>query len=93
MDLRVALPKALAILSGTRRMKGIGYQIIIPEMLKNKWARATWSACTLSETNEARSPVTVVPMFAPRVKGNICSRWIAPTPTKGVKTEVVIEED
>ena len=30
----------------------------------------------------ARGPVTVVPILAPRVKGSICSRRRAPTPTR-----------
>ncbi len=45
--------------------------MMIPETLKNKWQRATWRASTLSETIEANRPVTVVPMLAPRVNGNI----------------------
>ena len=53
-------------------MKGRGYQMIIPEMLKKRCARATWSALVLPETRAARSPVMVVPMLAPRVSGSIC---------------------
>ena len=47
----------------------------------------------LSDTKDAKSPVKVVPMLAPRVKGSICSRRIAPIPTKGVRAEVVMDED
>lgn len=51
-------------------MNGSGYQMMIPVMLKNKCARATWRAFTLSDTKDARRPVTVVPMLAPRVSGS-----------------------
>jgi hypothetical protein len=41
LDLRVARPSALAPSSGILRMKGRGYQMTMPETLKNKCARAT----------------------------------------------------
>mmetsp|Transcript_155 Transcript_155/g.221 ORF Transcript_155/g.221 Transcript_155/m.221 type:complete len:107 (+) Transcript_155:267-587(+) len=37
----VALPSALAALSGTLLMNGIGYHMMIPLILKNRWHRAT----------------------------------------------------
>jgi hypothetical protein len=44
----------------------------------------------LLEANADKTPVTVVPMFAPTVKGNIFSNLIIPTPTRGVRVEVVM---
>mmetsp|Transcript_29934 Transcript_29934/g.35579 ORF Transcript_29934/g.35579 Transcript_29934/m.35579 type:complete len:85 (+) Transcript_29934:439-693(+) len=73
LQIRVALPRVLAALRGTFLMNGIGYQIMIPMTLKNKWASATCSESTPVATNDARRPVKVVPKFAPSVKGNICS--------------------
>ena len=92
-QVRVARPSSTAPRKGMRRIKGTGYQIIVPVMLKKRWAKATWRESTLSETKEAMSAVIVVPRLAPKVKGNIDSRGITPIPTNGVKTEVVIEED
>ena len=48
-----------------------GHQIIIPDILNNKWAKATTTAFTLPVAIEARMAVIVVPIFAPRVYGNI----------------------
>ena len=62
-------------------------------MLKKKWQRAIWMAEVLVLTSEARMAVKVVPMLAPRVRGSICSTVITPRPTRGVKVEVVTEED
>ena len=73
-------------------MNGRGYQIRIPVQLKNVWARATCMALE-SLNKAAKIPVTVVPTFEPRVKGNICSRVRTPTPHKGVSAEVKAEED
>lgn len=75
------------------RMKGMGYQIRIPVILKNKWARATCSASVPSDTMAAMIAVMVVPILAPNDKGYICSRRRTPIPTKGVKADVVIDED
>mmetsp|Transcript_12271 Transcript_12271/g.17255 ORF Transcript_12271/g.17255 Transcript_12271/m.17255 type:complete len:251 (+) Transcript_12271:226-978(+) len=90
---RVALPSLRARLRGTRRMKGMGYQMRIPEMLKKRWARAVCMAVILSETRAAMTAVKVVPMLAPRVRGYICSSWMTPMPTRGVRVEVVMDED
>lgn len=90
--MRVAWPNRLAAVRGTFRMMGRGYQIKIPTRLKSKWANATFMAVGL-ERRAARMAVKVVPRLAPRMSGNICSSLKAPTSTRGVKTEVVIEED
>ena len=45
-------------------MKGIGYKITMPVMLKKRWQRAIWIValkCSLSEASAARIPVVVVP--------------------------------
>ena len=54
--------------------------MMIPEMLKNRWARATCMAVALLETSAARMPVTVVPMLAPSVIGNMTSRLMMSRP-------------
>ena len=54
---RVALPICRARYRGIRRMKGMGYQIRIPEILKNKCARATCRASVPSVTNAANREV------------------------------------
>ena len=41
----------------------------------------------------AMMPVTVVPMLAPRVRGNMSSSWMRPTAATGVSVDVVMEED
>lgn len=45
---RVAFPSDLAIAIGTRRMRGTGYQIIMPKMLKKKCASAGGGANVIS---------------------------------------------
>lgn len=92
VQIRVHFPRALAALRGMFLRNGTGYQIRIPKILKNKWQRATCNELTPLATKDARRPVNVVPIFAPSVKGNICSSWRAPIPTNGVRTDVVIEE-
>ena len=76
-------------------MYGTGYQIRMPMMLKNRWHSATCHASTgLEDTTVApMMPVSVVPMFAPSVSGNISSRLIRPTAQSGVSVDVVIELD
>merc|ERR550514_608889 len=83
----------LAFVSGTLRITGRGYQIRIPKMLKKRWQRAIWIAFFFSVTREARNAVQVVPMFAPRVKGSICSRVMICSATSGVRVGVVMELD
>lgn len=46
----------------------------------------------LSATTAASMEVTVVPIFAPSVRGYIWSTVTTPTPTSGVKTDVVTLE-
>ena len=57
-----------------------------------KCLRFNFRTC-LEETRAARIPVIVVPMFAPSVIGSMTSRVIMSKPARGVRTEVVIEED
>ena len=58
-----------------------------------RWAKANAIPDVVPDTMEERRAVTVVPMFAPSVKGNICSRVIMPLPTNGIAMEVVTELD
>ena len=44
-------------------------------------------------TVAAMIPVMVVPMLAPRVRGSMSSRPMRPTAARGVRVEVVMEED
>ena len=37
-------------------------------------------------------PVAVVPMLEPSVSGYILSKWMTPTPTRGVMADVKIDE-
>ena len=58
--------------------------------MKRTWAKATVSAVfRLSETNALRTPVNVVPIFAPIVKANIFSILTNPMPQRGVRVDVV----
>ena len=41
---------------------------------------------------EANKAVTVVPIFAPSVKGNICLRDNTPAPARGTTKDVVMDE-
>mmetsp|Transcript_67405 Transcript_67405/g.130266 ORF Transcript_67405/g.130266 Transcript_67405/m.130266 type:complete len:280 (-) Transcript_67405:1037-1876(-) len=85
------LPRPLAMPSGIARMHGIGNHMRVPKRLKNRWANATARPVgMLLLASAARMPVTVVPMFAPTVKGNILSSLMRPMPTKGVRVEVVM---
>ena len=88
----VTFPSFLAAFRGTFLITGIGYQMIIPETLNQKWQSATWRASSLLDTNEAMIPVKVVPIFAPNVNGSICSSWITFIPTRGVNADVVMDE-
>ena len=64
-------------------------------MLKKRWQSATCQAWTGLEvtTVAAMIPVMVVPMLAPRVRGSMSSRPMRPTAARGVRVEVVMEED
>mmetsp|Transcript_5147 Transcript_5147/g.17170 ORF Transcript_5147/g.17170 Transcript_5147/m.17170 type:complete len:223 (-) Transcript_5147:1346-2014(-) len=91
----VIRPRKRHALSGTFLMAGTGYHSRIPNRLKNKWHRATCMASPgLDDATVAPMiPVSVVPMFAPRVRGNISSRVINPTAAIGVSVAVVMDED
>ena len=71
---------------------GCGNQIRIPMTLNNKCANATCNASAGLETATlaASKPVTVVPILAPNVKGNICSSVITLIAQSGTSVDVVI---
>lgn len=62
-------------------------------MLKIKWENATVTATTFWVARAARIAVTVVPILAPKVYGNICLTVTNPAPAKGIMIEVVTELD
>jgi hypothetical protein len=68
---------------------------ILPKILKKVWHNAICSEFFNSSGDDAVKaaiiPVTVVPMFEPRVNGYTRSIVMIPRPTKGVKVEVKIE--
>lgn len=77
-------------------MKGTGYQMRIPDILKNKWQKATCMASGKVSPDDAKlasNPVAVVPIFDPKVKGYIRSMLRTPIPTNGVMVDVKIELD
>jgi hypothetical protein len=76
---------------GTSRNNGFKYISIIPKILKNRWLKAATIAVGLS-VRDANNAVTVVPMFAPNVKGYICLSVSTPAPAKGIIVEVVMDE-
>ena len=80
-----------AMCMGISLIKGLRYIIIIPNILKNKCAKAATIAVTF-KVRDANSAVTVVPMFAPKVNGYICFKVTIPAPANGTTVEVVIEE-
>lgn len=90
----VVLPSFLASMIGIFRIKGMGYQRRMPEMLKKRWQSAIWilfSSLSPELAMAASRPVAVVPMLEPRVNGYIRSRVMTPTPTSGVRAEVKTE--
>ena len=91
----VILPRKRAPSRGTWRTRGMGNHTAMPKMLKKRWQRATCHASTGLEvtTVAAMMPVRVVPMLAPRVRGSMSSRVMRPTAARGVRVEVVMEED
>ena len=80
-----------ANLSGIFFKIGLRKIIKIPNILKNKCANAATIAVTL-RVNEANNAVTVVPIFAPNVKGYNCLSVTTPAPAKGTMVDVVIDE-
>ena len=77
--------------SGMARNWGMPYIIAIPKILKSKWLIAATRAATVP-VSAAKSAVTVVPILAPRVKGNIFFNVNTPAPASGTTNEVVIDE-
>jgi hypothetical protein len=94
--LAVSSPRNIANFMGTFLMKGTGYQIIIPDILKYKWQKATCmalgKACPV-DAKLANIPVAVVPIFDPKVNGYILSMLSTPIPTNGVRVDVKMELD
>ena len=80
-----------ANLIGTFLSKGLRKIIIIPKILKNKWANAATIAVTFS-VSDANNAVTVVPILAPSVNGYNCLRVTIPAPARGIMVEVVMDE-
>ena len=85
-------PNFLAPFRGIALNFGCGNHIIIPIILNKRCANATCNASAGLETATlaANNPVTVVPILAPKVKGNICSNVITLMAHKGISVEVVI---
>ena len=77
--------------SGIFRKGGMPYITRIPKILKSKWLKAATNADTVPVI-AAKRAVIVVPIFAPRVNGNICLRVNTPAPAKGTTREVVMDE-
>ena len=77
--------------SGIFRKGGMPYITRIPKILKSKWLKAATNADTVPVI-AAKRAVIVVPIFAPRVNGNICLRVKTPAPAKGTTREVVMDE-
>ena len=55
-------------------MNGMGYQMMMPVKLKNKWARATWRGSVPSATRAAKIAVMVVPILAPAINERLVVR-------------------
>ena len=62
-----------------------------PKILKNRCANAATIAVTF-KVRDANIAVTVVPIFAPIVKGYNCLSVTTPAPASGTIVEVVIDE-
>jgi len=65
--------------------------IIIPKILKNRWAKPATIAVTF-KVSDANNAVTVVPTFAPIVNGYNCDSLTTPAPANGTIVEVVMDE-
>ena len=80
---------------GILRVTFKGYHIIIPNTLNNICVNAICQAATGFDVTTVADiiPVTVVPTLAPSVKGNISFSGIKPIATRGVITDVVIDDD
>ncbi len=65
-------PKNLAKLIGTLLKNGMGYHIIIPDMLNKVRQSVIWSEFLIfAEANDAIMAVYVEARFDPNIKGNI----------------------
>ena len=87
--------KNTAILIGILLIGGIGYHIRIPDTLKSVWHRAIWRDFWIdfeSALNAASIPVTVVPIFAPRIRGKTLSIVNSPKLTNGTSDDVNTDE-
>ena len=95
LGLPVILPREASTVERNLADAGDGVPKAIPKMLKKRWQRATCHASTGLDvtTVAAMTPVRVVPMLAPRVRGSMSSRVMRPTAARGVRVEVVMEED
>ena len=81
----------VANLTGIFFSNGLRKIIIIPNILKNRCAKAATIAVTF-KVSEANKAVTVVPIFAPNVNGYSCRRVTIPAPASGIIVDVVIDE-
>ena len=70
-----------------------GYQMRLSQQLKMMCAMATVTAAMVGFARAAIRPVTVVPMFAPSMKGNARFSFTAPAPAMGTMRLVVTELD
>ena len=69
----------------------IGHKRPMPSKLNERCPKATAKGAIVPETILAKSEVTVFPILAPNVYGNICLRFNIPAPASGMTKEVVIE--
>ena len=79
-----------AQLNGIIRKKGVPYMTAIPKILNNKWLIAAISAATVPVI-AANNAVTVVPILAPRVNGNIWRNVNTPAHASVTTNDVVID--
>ena len=90
----VSFPIQSAKPSGSLRSTGIGKKMSTPIKLNRKWTIAMLSPLAVFEfKNAAINAVTVVPMFAPRIKGAACLSFTIFCATIGTTTDVVMVLD
>jgi hypothetical protein len=85
------MAKSETLLANHRGSLLKGHHITIPVILNNRCTNATTTALGFSVAREASMAVKVVPTFAPRVYGKICSRLKIPAPAMGTIKLVVME--
>ena len=64
-------------------------------MLNREWQNAIWREYLIEDglaLNAASIPVTVVPIFEPKVNGNTLSIDTRPRPTRGVRVDMKTDE-